>query len=89
VGTLANARGCAYDALTPIVPNSSRPAEAFFANIGKGDTPETNQCAKLAAEWVAEWLARMHAAFGPAPAPAAVLQGLDADLEATLEGDRP
>ena len=65
VGTLANARGCDYDKLVPIVPDSGRLAEVWFTAIRPGDTPETSQPAQLAAEWIAEWLDRMRAAFGP------------------------
>ena len=65
VGTLANARGCDYTALGAVAPNSSRPAERFFASIDVGDTPETSQFAKLADEWISDWLTRMQAAFGP------------------------
>ena len=69
VGTLANVRGCRYDQLAPVVPNSGRPAEVWFMQIQEGATPENNQAAKLAAEWIAEWLARMRATFAPSAAP--------------------
>ena len=65
VGTIANVRGCDYRVLGTLAPNSNRPIERFFMNISKGDTPETNQSAKLALEWIDEWLLRMRAAFGP------------------------
>ena len=66
VGTIANARGCGYDALGPALkPNGSRPAERFFLGINPGDTPENNQAAKLAYEWASEWYDRMQAAFTP------------------------
>ncbi len=34
--------------------DSSSPREVWFMNIPKGDTPETNQCAKFALEWIDE-----------------------------------
>ena len=65
VGTLANARGCAYTDLAPLVPNSSRPAEIWFMGIATGDTPATNERSRLAVEWATEWLDRVRAAFAP------------------------
>ena len=65
VGTLANARAVHYLGIESLSPNSSRPIERFFMGISRGDTPETNQCSKLALEWAEEWLARMQAAFAP------------------------
>ena len=64
VGTLANARGCNYKAIPNLQPDSNRAAECFFMAIRKGDTPETNQAAALAVQWVDEWLSNMRAAFG-------------------------
>ncbi len=37
--------------------DSSSPRETWFMNIRKGDTPETNQCAKIALEWIDEAIA--------------------------------
>ncbi len=37
--------------------NANSPREVFFWNINKGDTPETNQFAKIALEWTDEALA--------------------------------
>jgi hypothetical protein len=65
VGTIANARHCLYTDLGALQPNSYRPAEKWFMGIRAGDTPETNQQAKLAAEWVSDWIDRMRATFGP------------------------
>ena len=65
VGTLANVRGCGYAAIPGLMPNSRRPAERFFLAINVGDTPETSQACKLAAEWVEQWIVAMKAAFGP------------------------
>jgi hypothetical protein len=66
VGTLANVRGCKFDKIPGLVPNSSRPAEAFFLSIEFGDSPGNSQPAKLAVEWIDQWTANMQAAFGPA-----------------------
>lgn len=35
--------------------------------IKPGDTPETNQAAKIAAGWIEDWLVRMRLAFAPVP----------------------
>jgi hypothetical protein len=70
VGTLAIAAGAnAKDAddcsaVHGLKGDSDRPIERFFMAIKKGDTPETNQFAKLAHGWAVEWLGRMQAAFG-------------------------
>jgi hypothetical protein len=64
VGTIANVRGCHYDAIPGLAPDSGRPSERWFLGITKGDTPETNQIAKLAAEWIEEWLACQPAEAG-------------------------
>ena len=42
-------------------------AQRFFLGINQGDTPENNQFAKLAVEWIDEWLANVRAAFSPTP----------------------
>jgi len=55
VGTIANVRGCNYERLETLKPNSSRPAERFFMAISEGDTPETNQCSRFAVEWIDAW----------------------------------
>jgi hypothetical protein len=65
VGTIANARACEYGAVPGLKPDARRPAEQWFMQIHPGDTPETKEAAKLAAEWVSEWIERMRGAFGP------------------------
>ena len=55
-GTIANVRGCNYQKLEGITPNSSRPAEAYFLGIKKGDTPKNNPMAKQVVEWIDELL---------------------------------
>jgi hypothetical protein len=64
VGTIANARHCNYEEIPGLKPSASRPAERFFMNITTGDTPETSQSCKIAAEWVEGFITRMSAAFG-------------------------
>ena len=63
VGTIANAKHCAYDNVPGLAPNSSRPAERFFLGITKGSTPETSQFSKLAVEWLDDFDSRMKAAY--------------------------
>jgi hypothetical protein len=59
VGTLANARGCNYLDIPGLAPDSSRPAEAWFLQIKKGNTPTGNDFSKRAVEWIDQWLANM------------------------------
>ena len=55
VGTIGNVRQVDYTQLgNGIKPDSGRPAEQWFMSIGKGDTPETNQCSALAVQWLDE-----------------------------------
>jgi len=56
VGTIANIRRCSYDAIPGLKPDSSRPAERWFAGIRPGDTPVTNSSAAFAAAVIAEWM---------------------------------
>ena len=67
VGTLGKSRGCKYNEIPGLVPDSSRLAEVWFFGINEGDTPETNPMCKQAYEWVNEWInewiTRMEAAF--------------------------
>ena len=55
VGTIANLRSCDYRCLVDIEADSSRLAERWFMNIREGHTPENNEFAKLAVEWIEEW----------------------------------
>ena len=55
VGTIANVKHCAYAEIPNLAPNSSRPIEAFFVSIQRGDTPEKSQPAKIAVEWIDEF----------------------------------
>jgi uncharacterized protein YjbI with pentapeptide repeats len=52
-GTIANTRGVSYDALG--FADSSRPIERWFLGIREGDTPETNQIAKITEGWIEEF----------------------------------
>jgi hypothetical protein len=56
VGTIAKVRRCEYDAIPGLVPDSNRPAEQWFVNIRKGDTPVTNPAAAFACAVIAEWM---------------------------------
>lgn len=76
VGTIANARGCEYNAVPGLVPNSQRMAETWFWNITPGDTPASNIYAQYAEQWIAEWLERIQHAFG-APAQPSADSGLE------------
>jgi hypothetical protein len=58
VGTIANARHCAYDQIPNLKPNSSRPAERFFVGISEGHTPENSPLCKIAVEWIDEFIAK-------------------------------
>jgi hypothetical protein len=55
VGSVAKVRGCRYDAIPGLRPDSSRPAERWFLRIRKGDTPVTNPSAAFAAAVIAQW----------------------------------
>ena len=56
VGTIARNRGCRFDAVACVQPDSDRPAERWFLAIRPGDTPETSQIAKITVEWIDEFL---------------------------------
>ncbi|WP_279612665.1 pentapeptide repeat-containing protein [Burkholderia sp. BCC1047] len=64
IGTIANARGIDVDSTELGIPkDSARPVERFFMAIRKGDTPETNDAAKLALEWAETWLDTQRKSF--------------------------
>jgi hypothetical protein len=56
VGTIANARGCRYNEVPGLLPDSSRPAEAWFLSIGIGDTPERSLVTRITERWIEEWM---------------------------------
>ena len=62
VGTIANVRQASYGSLgNGLEPDGGRPIEQWFTNISKGDTPATNQCSKLAVEWLDEFVGLLSA----------------------------
>jgi uncharacterized protein YjbI with pentapeptide repeats len=61
VGTLANVRGCEYDEMDGIEPDSSRPAEVWFMAIRPGHTPANSQIAALTKSWILDWMASQEA----------------------------
>lgn len=55
VGTIANARHCAVEALPDgLKPDSNRPAERWFLAINRGKTPENDPTVKITVEWIEE-----------------------------------
>jgi hypothetical protein len=54
VGTIATARGCRYDAVDGVKPDSGRPAEQWFMCIRMGDTPETSTVVAQTVAWIDE-----------------------------------
>lgn len=67
IGTLAKARKKHYENLCKDVdyyPGLQNPAEVWFFNIRKGDTPETNLFAKKALEWCDELIERSNLKTG-------------------------
>lgn len=66
VGTIANARNCAYTEVPGVRPDSGRAAEAWFYAIRTGDTPENSPIVKITYGWVVDWIERMKSAFGVA-----------------------
>ena len=64
VGTIANVRGVEYDTMPTLRPNSTRPAERWFLQIRKGDTPVTNPSAAFAAAVIAQWIHEREARKG-------------------------
>jgi len=56
VGTIAHLRHEHYTSLTlDLLPDGSRPAERWFLQISKGDTPLTNTSAAYVAAVIAQW----------------------------------
>ena len=56
VGTIANVKGCNYKNLGLLKPDHDRPIEMFFTAIAPGQTPDKNENAKKAVEWIDQWL---------------------------------
>ena len=55
VGTIGNLRGCKYDAVPGIPPDSLRPSERLFLAISPGHLPSINPVAKIVEGWILEW----------------------------------
>jgi hypothetical protein len=55
VGTIANIKGCYYENIPNIKPDSNRPAEEWFKMIRKGHTPENSEVCKLTYKWIEEF----------------------------------
>jgi hypothetical protein len=64
VGTIATARGCRYDAVDGVKPDSGRPAEKWFMCIRTGDTPETSMVVAQTVAWIDELTALLGARAG-------------------------
>ncbi len=64
VGTIANVRGCAYNAVPDLRPNASRPAERWFLAIMPGNTPDNHPIAAITAEWIEEFIAKHPSSAG-------------------------
>jgi hypothetical protein len=58
VGTVANLRHVAYDAVPGLEPDSGRPIEVWFGRIRPGLTPSNSTDAAIVAGWIFEWKAR-------------------------------
>jgi len=56
VGTIAKVRGCPYNEIPGLAPDSSRLAEQWFLGIRAGDTPVTNPSSAFACAVIAEWM---------------------------------
>lgn len=55
VGTIAKGADCKYDALIALKPDSGSDTERWFLGINEGDTPETNEVAKITLMWIEEF----------------------------------
>ncbi len=62
VGTIANIKGCNYQAIEGLQPNATRPAEWFFGFIKEGDTPDSSQFSALVLKWLDEFALKLNAA---------------------------
>ena len=54
-GTIANLQKCDVESIPGLKTDSERPIEQFFLAIKPGDTPDKNNFAKLAVEWIDEF----------------------------------
>ncbi len=89
VGTIAKARGQAFNALgNGLKPDSGRPAEQWFMAIRKGDTPDMNQVSKLAVEWIDDFAALLASATAKGPESVLILDARAAVAKATPSRSR-
>jgi hypothetical protein len=56
VGTIANSKGCEYNKIEGVLPDSFRPAERWFTAIKPGDTTENSEVVKITIEWIEEFM---------------------------------
>ncbi len=56
VGTIANVKGCNYNKLPGITPDSGRPAERWFMGIKPGMTADNSVMVKLTIDWIDEFI---------------------------------
>jgi hypothetical protein len=59
VGTIANIRRENYKEMLDIIPNAWRPAERFFTNIHKGNTPSNSAIGAIVLAWIEEFQASL------------------------------
>ncbi len=57
VGTIAKVRGCNYESLGDLRPDSGRPSEVWFMALKPGHTPANHQVAAITERWIVEWMA--------------------------------
>ena len=55
VGTIAKVKGCSHHSIPGLTPNSSRPAERWFLQFKKGQTPENYSPLKVTLDWIEEF----------------------------------
>lgn len=57
VGTIANLRGCSYEGLSGVTPNTNRPAERWFLAI-RPECSQYHPIVVITLQWIDEWTAR-------------------------------
>ena len=55
LGTIANVKGVRHTEIPGLVPDSRRPAEIWFLQFKKGQTPENYSPLKLTLDWIEEF----------------------------------
>ncbi len=56
VGTIANVRGCSYQSIEGLKPDSYRPIEKWFTMFSPGHTPKNHGGMKVTLGWLDEWV---------------------------------